>query len=72
MVEARRSAEVKEERYDLFSSLLDANEGELDSTAKLSNSALIGALVRSFVPPFDRVVMLSFSRERLPVPRRRL
>ena len=72
MVEARRSAEVKEERYDLFSSLLDANEGELDSTAKLSNSALIDALVRSFVPPFDRVVMLSFSRERLPVPRRRL
>ena len=47
MVEARRSAEVKEERYDLFSSLLDANEGELDSTAKLSNSALIGAFVRS-------------------------
>ena len=29
MVEARRSAEVKEERYDLFSSLLDANEEEL-------------------------------------------
>ena len=42
MVQARRNAKEKEERYDLFSSLLDANEDELDNEAKLSDSALIG------------------------------
>ena len=40
--DARRTAEVKEERYDLFSSLLDANEEEADSEAKLSDSKVIG------------------------------
>ena len=45
MVRARRmGAGVKEERSDLFSSLLDANEEEEeDSAAKLSDSALLGA-----------------------------
>ncbi|TBU26975.1 cytochrome P450 [Dichomitus squalens] len=53
MVEARRSAEVKEERYDLFSSLLDANEEELDSGAKLSNSALIGNVFLFLVAGYE-------------------
>ena len=44
MVRARRAgAGVKEARSDLFSSLLDANEEEEDSAAKLSDSALLGA-----------------------------
>ena len=46
MVRARRggaAAGAKEERSDLFSSLLDANEEEEDSAAKLSDSALLGA-----------------------------
>ena len=48
MVRARRggaaAAEgVKEARSDLFSNLLDANEEEGDSAAKLSDSALLGA-----------------------------
>ena len=42
MIEARKSAKFKEERHDLFSSLLDANEDEEDSAAKLSDDALLG------------------------------
>lgn len=42
MVQARRASQVKEERYDLFSSLLDANELELDSEAKLTDDKLLG------------------------------
>ena len=42
MIDARRSAKVKEEQHDLFSSLLDANEAEEDSAAKLSDGALLG------------------------------
>ena len=42
MVVSRRTAWLKDERFDLFSNLLDANEHEEDSAAKLSDSALIG------------------------------
>ncbi|KAI0676506.1 cytochrome P450 [Trametes maxima] len=42
MIHARRSAEFKEERYDLFSSLLDANEGLSEEGEKLSDAALLG------------------------------
>ncbi len=42
MVQARRTDEFKQERNDLFNSLLDANDAEVDQTAKLSDSALIG------------------------------
>ena len=45
MIEARRSVEVKGERFDLFNTLLDANEAEEDSTAKLSDEAFFGAQV---------------------------
>ncbi|KAH8075864.1 cytochrome P450 [Cristinia sonorae] len=38
MVTSRRNAEVKEERYDLLSSLLDASEGD----AQLTDAELIG------------------------------
>ena len=48
MVEARRSAEFKEERADLFSNLLDANEEEQDSEAKLTDSKLIGRFTSFF------------------------
>ena len=47
MIYERRSAEKKEERYDLFSSLLDANEQEPgEGEVKLSDRELIGK-----VPP---------------------
>ena len=46
MIDARRAADVKEERHDLFSNLLDANEIEHDSAAKLSNEELIGRFRR--------------------------
>lgn len=41
MINARKTAEKKEERYDLFSSLLDASDGE-DGSAKLTNQELLG------------------------------
>ena len=49
MVDKRRTAGFKEERSDLFSNLLDANEDEEDSAAKLSDSALIGTKLLVFV-----------------------
>ena len=43
MIRARRQSEKKEERYDLFSSLLDANEEELEpGQIRLQDSELIG------------------------------
>ena len=42
MVQARRAAEQKVEQHDLFTSLLDANEGENDGQAKLTDSELLG------------------------------
>ncbi|TFY50345.1 hypothetical protein EVG20_g11573 [Dentipellis fragilis] len=42
MISSRRSAGKKEERYDLFSSLLDASEDTSDGGAKLSDSELVG------------------------------
>lgn len=42
MIHERRSAEKKEERYDLFSSLLDASEVEEEGEVKLTDRELIG------------------------------
>ena len=42
MITARRTAEVKEERHDLFSSLLDANEGLAATGEKLPDAGLMG------------------------------
>ena len=42
MISARRTTEKKEERYDLFTSLLEANEDELDGSNKLSDQELLG------------------------------
>lgn len=41
MIESRKYAEKKEERYDLFSNLLDANDGSADD-AKLADKELLG------------------------------
>ncbi|KAI0739084.1 cytochrome P450 [Daedaleopsis nitida] len=53
MVQVRRDAEVKEERYDLFGSLLDANELEFDGNAKLTDSALLGNIFLFFVAGYE-------------------
>ena len=42
MVEARKNADEGEQRYDLFSGLLDAAQNELDSEVTLSDDELIG------------------------------
>ena len=42
MVNARRNAETKEERYDLFSGLLDAADGDLSGAAAITEEELIG------------------------------
>jgi hypothetical protein len=47
MVEARRNADKVEERYDLFSGLLDAAQSELDSEATLSDEELTGGYLNS-------------------------
>jgi hypothetical protein len=44
MVEARRNADKVEERYDLFSGLLDAAQDEPDSGAALNDEELIGGI----------------------------
>jgi len=47
MVEARRNADKVEERYDLFSGLLDATQGGLDGEAALTDEELIGGIYTS-------------------------
>jgi hypothetical protein len=47
MVEARKDANKVEERYDLFSGLLDAAQDELGSKAVLSDDELIGLYLLS-------------------------
>lgn len=42
MIRSRRNSEKKEERYDLFSSLLDASEDTSDGEAKLADEELLG------------------------------
>lgn len=42
MVEARRNGDKVEERYDLFSGLLDAAQNEPETEAMLSDEELIG------------------------------
>ena len=50
MIRTRRESEKKEERYDLFSSLLDANADEnADGEPALSDRELIGVSVASFI-----------------------
>ncbi|KAI0631064.1 cytochrome P450 [Trametes polyzona] len=53
MVQARKNATTKEERHDLFNSLLDANEGEIESDAKLSDSALLGNIFVFLVAGYE-------------------
>ena len=50
MVEARRNGNNSEQRYDLFSGLLDAAQDELDSEGALSDEELFGgySTLRSF------------------------
>lgn len=44
MIKARRESEKKEERYDLFSQLLDANQEETEEGgAQMSDRELVGA-----------------------------
>jgi len=42
MVEARRTSSEAEQRYDLFSGLLDASKEELDDGGVLSDDELMG------------------------------
>lgn len=60
MIHTRKCSGEKEERYDLFSSLLDASEEESDSQAKLTDRELLGA--RLFFSLESEVKSDSFSR----------
>jgi len=54
MIQHRKTLEKKEQRYDLLSSLLDANDDEDLGVAKLSTKELFGALFHYSV---DAVVL---------------
>jgi hypothetical protein len=47
MVNVRRNADVKEERHDLFSGLLDAAQGDLDGGPAITEQELIGKVTIS-------------------------
>ena len=47
MVEVRRNADKMEERYDLFSGLLDAARDGVDGEAALTDEELIGGIFTS-------------------------
>ena len=47
MVDARRNAETKEERHDLFCGLLDASQGDLDGGPAITEQELIGKVTIS-------------------------
>lgn len=71
MIEERRGSEKKEQRYDLFTSLLDANEEESDGITKLSDSEVMGSFEIACVF-FSSVLMLNqSSRQHLRVPHSR-
>ncbi|KAI0676499.1 cytochrome P450 [Trametes maxima] len=53
MVAARKAATTKEEHHDLFNSLLDANEDELDSEARLTDTALVGNIFIFLVAGYE-------------------
>jgi hypothetical protein len=61
MIHARRSSE-KEDRHDLFSSLLDASEQEGENLApgavKLQDSELIGLFSSSFFRLFTKIILV--------------
>ena len=42
MIDVRRTAEKKEERYDLFSSLLEASDDNTDGLSKMTDKELLG------------------------------
>ena len=48
MCEARRNSEKKIERHDLFSSLLDASDEEMDEVRRLTDRELLGAFQVAF------------------------
>jgi hypothetical protein len=51
MVEVRRSSGKAEQRYDLFSGLLDASQDELNKDAVLSDEELMGRYSHAaFIP----------------------
>jgi len=60
MVEARKDADNVEERYDLFSGLLDAAQDESGSEAALTDDELIGWYSLSDHSAFIEVVLPLF------------
>ena len=66
MIHARKTAEKKEERYDLFSSLLDASEEEDD--AALTDRELLGMRLESERTSATKFVLSCSSRQHLHFP----
>lgn len=49
MCASRRAEQTKETKHDLFSSLLDASDGEADGSAKLTDRELLGRSCTHFI-----------------------
>ena len=48
MIYARRHADVKEERYDMFSGLLHAAQGDLDGSQAITEQELFGKVTMPY------------------------
>ena len=45
LIHERKYSEMKEDRHDLFSSLISANEGEGEGESKLTDADLLGSSI---------------------------
>ena len=70
MVDARRSAESKEERHDLFSGLLDAAQDDPDGSVAITEEELIGKCQLTYHIEFVQKNLTRHPREHVHLPSR--
>ena len=71
MVDARRSAETKEERRDLFSGLLDAADDDPDGSVAITDDELISKFQLSSCITLMDKVLTRYTRQYVHLPPRR-
>jgi hypothetical protein len=63
MVDDRRSAETKQERYDMFSNLLDAAHDNPDGSVAITEQELIGNCQFSYRIALVKTVLTRYPRK---------
>ena len=63
MVDARRGAEIKEERHDMFSNLLDAAHDNPDGSVAITEQELIGMCRLRYRIALTKRVLTRYPRE---------